>query len=230
MNRYAVTIVVGVAILSLSPPPLSPIPVFLEPEPQAAASSDSDLECRTRVLHSMLGSYLTTRSGADKNLASRIVEVAEREAEKHGVDPLRILAFIIVESHLDPAAISSKGALGLMQILPSTGRYIAKLSGFQWAGSGDLRSVENNITYGTWYYDYLLHHYDGNELLAIAAYNWGPGRIDARLRRREELPRSYVNKVLLEEENLGRGIWRAHKTYFWQATVYCIANTYSAGG
>src|SRR3712207_3046204 len=73
---------------------------------------------------------------------------------------------------------SHAGAKGLMQILPSTADYIARKSGGTEFEQGDLASPQINIAYGSWYLRYLLDHYEGNELLALAAYNAGEGKVD----------------------------------------------------
>jgi soluble lytic murein transglycosylase len=73
---------------------------------------------------------------------------------------------------------SHAGAKGLMQILPSTADYIARKSGGTAFQEGDLATPQINIAYGSWYLRYLLQHYHGNELLALAAYNAGEGKVD----------------------------------------------------
>jgi soluble lytic murein transglycosylase len=65
-----------------------------------------------------------------------------------------------------------------MQILPSTADYIARKSGGTAFEQGDLATPQINIAYGSWYLRYLLQHYHGNELLALAAYNAGEGKVD----------------------------------------------------
>ena len=65
-----------------------------------------------------------------------------------------------------------------MQILPSTADYIARKSGGTEFEQGDLATPQINIAYGSWYLRYLLQHYHGNELLALAAYNAGEGKVD----------------------------------------------------
>ena len=65
-----------------------------------------------------------------------------------------------------------------MQILPSTAHYIARKSGGTEFEQGDLAKPQINISYGSWYLRYLLDHYEGNERLAIAAYNAGETNVD----------------------------------------------------
>ena len=65
-----------------------------------------------------------------------------------------------------------------MQILPSTADYIADLSGGTAFEQGDLATPQINIAYGSFYLEYLLKRYDGSEVLALAAYNAGEGKVD----------------------------------------------------
>ncbi len=84
---------------------------------------------------------------------------------------------IYAESHfLDQT--SQAGAKGLMQLMPETADYIAEKSGGTAFVQGDLASPQVNIAYGSWYLRYLLEKYDGREVLALAAYNAGEGKVD----------------------------------------------------
>jgi soluble lytic murein transglycosylase len=102
--------------------------------------------------------------------------IREQAAAKH-LDPALIAAVIYAESKFEPRP-SSAGAEGLMQILPATAYYLAHLSGgFRFTAS-DLATPKVNLSYGSYYLRYLLDHYEGNELLAVAAYNAGLTNVD----------------------------------------------------
>ena len=133
--------------------------------------------------------------------------IRQQAAEKH-LDPALIAAVIYAETKFDPRP-SSAGAQGLMQILPSTAEFLAHLSGGVGFQTEDLAHPAVNIAYGSYYLRYLLDHYHGNEMLAVAAYNAGLTNVDewvARARARgEELTasaipfpqtREYVRRVL----------------------------------
>lgn len=102
--------------------------------------------------------------------------IRRQAAEKH-LDPALIAAVIYTESHFEPRP-SAAGAQGLMQLLPSTAYYLAKLSGGVAFTASDLAEPEVNVAYGSYYLRYLLDHYDGDEMLAVAAYNGGITNVD----------------------------------------------------
>lgn len=89
-------------------------------------------------------------------------------ADRHEVDALLLAAVIEAESRFRPNAVSPKGAVGLMQIMPATGRLY---------GAKDLQDPFVNIDVGCRYLRNLLQDYKGNVQLALAAYNAGPGAV-----------------------------------------------------
>ena len=103
--------------------------------------------------------------------------IRQQAAEKH-LDPALIAGVIYAETKFDPRT-SPAGALGLMQILPATAHYIAHLSGGFRFTTSDLATAKINVAYGSWYLRYLLDHYEGNEMEAVAAYNGGLANVDA---------------------------------------------------
>ena len=102
--------------------------------------------------------------------------IRQQAAEKH-IDPALIAAVIYAESKFEPQT-SSAGAEGLMQILPETAYYLAHLSGGRRFTASDLATPQVNLAYGSYYLRYLLDHYHGNEMLAVAAYNGGLANVD----------------------------------------------------
>jgi soluble lytic murein transglycosylase len=110
-------------------------------------------------------------------LPLRHEDIIRQQAADKGLDPSLIAGVIYVESRFRDQT-SRAGAKGLMQILPSTADYIARKSGGTRFTQGDLATPQINIAYGSWYLRYLLQHYHGNELLTLAAYNAGEGKVD----------------------------------------------------
>lgn len=141
-------------------------------------------------------------------LPLRHEETIRKQAHDKRLDPSLIAAVIYAESKFSDST-SSAGALGLMQLLPSTADFIAERSGGTRFTTADLSTPEINIAYGSWYLRYLLDRYGGDEVLALAAYNGGMGNVDrwlADARSRGErldvadIPfpetRAYVERVL----------------------------------
>jgi soluble lytic murein transglycosylase len=105
-------------------------------------------------------------------------DIIRQQAAEKGLDPALIAAVIYTESHFRDQT-SRAGATGLMQLMPSTADYIARKSGGIRFTHKDLATPQVNIAYGSWYLRYLLAHYGGNTVLALAAYNAGLTKVDA---------------------------------------------------
>lgn len=118
----------------------------------------------------------------EPGLPLRDAAVIRHQASDKRLDPALIAAVIYAESKFEPRT-SSAGALGLMQILPATASFIAQRSGGVRFTTSDLATPSINLAYGSWYLRYLLDHYDGRELPAIAAYNAGLAHVDEWLAR-----------------------------------------------
>ena len=99
--------------------------------------------------------------------------IRTQAADKH-LDPAFIAAVIYAETKFDPRT-SSAGAVGPMQILPETAQFLARRSGATTFKTSDLNDPGVNIAYGSYLLRYLLDHYHGNKVDAVAAYNAGPG-------------------------------------------------------
>ena len=102
---------------------------------------------------------------ASPDLATLVDQIAGR----HDVDRDLVHSMIRVESNYNPFAVSSKGALGLMQLVPSTARRF---------GVADVFNPAQNVEGGVKYLKYLLDLYEGDHRLALAAYNAGEGTVE----------------------------------------------------
>ena len=107
----------------------------------------------------------------------RYEELVVGHAANYQLEPQLVAAVIYQESKFDADAESASGAVGLMQLLPSTGQGIADRTGGEEWTPADLRSPELNVRYGCWYLRHLLQKY-GSEELALAAYNAGQANVD----------------------------------------------------
>jgi soluble lytic murein transglycosylase-like protein len=123
-------------------------------------------------------------------------KLIHQAADRHGIEPAMIKAIIMAESSFDPKAVSNRGALGLMQLMPQTAESL---------GVADAFDPGNNIDAGARYLRQLLNHFRGDIELALAAYNAG---IQNVLNHRGIPPykatQSYVEKVLTYYEHYKR--------------------------
>jgi len=121
-------------------------------------------------------------SSAERRYHSHILAASRR----HRVDPALVKAVILAESRYDPKAVSPKGAVGLMQLMPSTALSL---------GAKDSFDPVHNINAGVKYLGELITYFNGNLAMALAAYNAGVGRVE----RSNKIPRAtqrFVGKVL----------------------------------
>lgn len=133
--------------------------------------------------------------------------------QKNGIDPITLMSLARQESAMDSDAQSPVGARGLMQIMPDTARYTARKYQLSYSNPDELYQVGKNIEIGSRYLSSLLERYDQNRILAFAAYNAGPSRVNTWLKRSqgkldaygfiEAIPfaetRGYVQNILMFE-------------------------------
>ena len=154
-------------------PPAAAEAIALTPQP--ALLDDLRSRVRTQVAFS--------------SAANKYDSLIKAAARKHQVSPLLIKAVIQAESRFDPSAVSHKGAVGLMQVMPFTGRA---------QGVHNLLDPKLNLEAGVRHLKKLLEIFDDDEILALAAYNCGT---EAMKRFNNEIPpfpetRTYVNRVM----------------------------------
>lgn len=126
-------------------------------------------------------------------------------SQKYGVDEAVIYSMINIESHFNKSAVSSKGAVGLMQVMPSTAEMVANNLNIQ---EIDLTIPQQNIEIGTAYISSLLNRFKNLET-ALCAYNAGPTNVSSWLKNKDyskdgesldsipfEETRNYVTKFL----------------------------------
>jgi soluble lytic murein transglycosylase-like protein len=155
-----------------------------KPEPRRLSLLDpgANLEAERRFLHRL--PYGTAIAMA---------------AERHRVDPLLLAAIVSVESSFSPSAISSQGAMGLMQVVPDLAQ--------DYGVTGDLLDPYVNTDVGSRYVRSLLKDYDGDIERVLAAYNAGPGVVD----RYKGVPpyretRQFIREVLSRYDRYSRKV------------------------
>ncbi|HEY6877100.1 MAG TPA: lytic transglycosylase domain-containing protein [Polyangiales bacterium] len=118
---------------------------------------------------------------AEQNAHPYAAEIAQA-ARRYGLDPDLLFAVMRVESVYQRRIISHAGAIGLMQIMPRTGRLIADKLGLRDMTTTDLLDPRTNIELSAWYFSSLLQRMEGRLPLAIAGYNGGPHNVRAWIR------------------------------------------------
>jgi len=140
------------------------------------------------------------------------------QAQDLGLDLPWVYGLIRSESVFRPDAVSAAGALGLMQLMPATGHRVAERLGLILDGHQALLDPETNLTVGSSYLGSLLKRFDGNELLATAAYNAGPDRVRAWLPQSGSLPADiWVDSIpFWETRNYVRNVLSASVIFDWR--------------
>ncbi len=122
------------------------------------------------------------------------VDNIKEHAKLQGLDQSIIYGLVRRESMFDEKAQSPVGALGLMQVMPRTGRQIARELKFPWRSKSVLLEAPTNIKFGSYYYKQMLNEYNGHFALAAAAYNAGPHRVNKWI----NIDRNYAADVWIE--------------------------------
>ncbi len=105
-----------------------------------------------------------------------------QNAKKYNLDACFLAAVIKTESNFNTRALSDQGAVGLMQIMPETGKWAAGQIGIRGYSADKLYDPETNILIGSWYLASLNGEFGGNTILVLAAYNGGSGNVKKWLR------------------------------------------------
>ena len=143
-------------------------------------------------------------------------DMVTAKSEEEGLDPALVAALVCQESSFDPGAVSRAGARGLMQVMPPTGRLLARNLGVPYR-SRALHDPATSLDFGTRYLRLMMDRFEGHVERALAAYNAGPHRVDAWTAGRpdisaeefiESIPftetRNYVMTILASQEQYRR--------------------------
>ncbi len=142
----------------------------------------------------------------------------EKYAYSSGLDPLLVVSVMREESKFLPRSESPKGAVGLMQLMPSTAQAIARGLGDTDYNDEDLVNPEKNIQYGTWYLADLKKEFN-DPVLILAAYNGGRGRVKEWLDNKQINP-SQVRQQDIPYEETRQYVERVLKSYQKYSKLY----------
>ena len=139
------------------------------------------------------------------------------EAAKHEVDPFLMAALIRQESAFNAEIVSGAGAIGLMQVMPATGRELARREGPRPFSPTALRVADVNLHLGSRYLAQMLARYDGWLPLVLSAYNAGPSRANRwrRLPEASDLQRFTERIPFFETRNYVKSVERNLRIYRW---------------
>ncbi len=132
---------------------------------------------------------------AHKNLAYISTNLIIEEANRHGMDPFFLFAFIENESSFNPDAIGTSGEVGLMQILPTTAEWVAVKFKLSYYGPESLKNPVVSIPLGVAYLSYLKEKFAHKSKLYLPAYNMGPTNVNRALSK-NVLPIEYSDRIL----------------------------------
>lgn len=142
-------------------------------------------------------------------------DLIEKTSDEYSLDPFLVCAVIYTESKFDDKAASGAGAVGLMQIMPSTGEWIAGKLKIKDYTDDYLLDPNINIQMGCWYLNYLSNKFDGDINLVLAAYNAGPQTISKWLANKEVSSdgKTLTNIPYKETDNYVKRVNSAYEKY-----------------
>jgi soluble lytic murein transglycosylase len=125
------------------------------------------------------------------------IEAIENWSQQRQLNPLLVISVIRQESRFEPKIHSSAGAVGLMQVMPETSKWVAENIGVK---KYSLENPNDNVKLGTWYLDEIHDRYKNNSMLAIASYNAGSGNLSKWLQgKKVSDPDEFVEAIPFEE-------------------------------
>jgi len=138
----------------------------------------------------------------------------EKYSAEFDVDPYLVASIIWVESKYDEGAVSQSGAVGLMQIMPETGEWIASKIDYEIYEGNKLFIPSDNIKLGCWYVSYLNNRFAGDRTHILAAYNGGPNRVADWLENSEYSDVNGLTEIPIKEtEDYVRRVNAAYEIY-----------------
>jgi len=178
--------------------------MFLGLALSVSGPTHSGTEARRVLVDPRVYEVVRARAHLEPQDALRWAVAIETEAARNRLPTSLVLGVITVESSFRADAKSPVGAIGLMQIMPSTGRTLAHRLGIPWRGVRTLRDPILNVRMGTAYLRRLIDYFGGRQRLALASYCHGPGVIRRYLKQGWVPQRRlrYAHKVRRAEQKI----------------------------
>jgi len=182
----------------------------------------SDVEMKNLLLDvAVTGSALRSKRFLEFRFPLYEPERVCQLAEDHGVCPELVIAVMREESRFHRKAESRAGALGLMQITPSTGLWIARMNGEE-IEAGQLFEPDLNMRFGAWYIEYLLERSGGSLIGAISAYNAGFGKLSGWRERFEPLRNPMIAAELIGIKETRKYLKRVLGSALMYRSIYTV--------
>ena len=124
-----------------------------------------------------VSAYYLNRMAEKRSYRLLYPDIIKEMSAEYNVDPYLAAAVIHCESSYNKDAVSPVGAMGLMQIMPDTGEWIAEKLEIDNFTQEQLFDPQTNIRLGCWYLNYLMDKFGGDKVAVLAAYNGGPGNV-----------------------------------------------------
>ncbi|HOF94561.1 MAG TPA: lytic transglycosylase domain-containing protein [Clostridia bacterium] len=141
-------------------------------------------------------------------------ELIKLYSEEYSLDPYLVASVIHIESSNKPDAISSAGALGLMQVMPETGEWIANKLSVEPFSTEMLFEPKLNIRFGCWYLQFLTQRFKADRVLVLAAYNAGHGNVEKWLKNPTLSEKGQLTQIPFREtKNYVEKVQRAYEKY-----------------
>jgi len=164
MTRAAIVVLTAVILLSASAPSQAQIASYVDEHGKVVYVNGDSPKRKTEGTISSAPAAQSANASGD-----HLDQIVQQAAERHNLDPALVKAVISTESGWNPTAISRKGAVGLMQLIPETAERF---------GVGNAFDPAQNVEGGTSYLKQLLDHYNGDLTKTLAAYNAGERAVD----------------------------------------------------
>jgi peptidoglycan lytic transglycosylase len=152
------------------------------------------------------------------------------EAARRTLDPALVAALVCQESTFDAGAVSRAGARGLMQVMPRTGRTLARSLGMRFSAR-NLHDPDTSLAFGTHYLRGLMDRFDGRVERVLAAYNAGPERVEAWTALRPDMPaEEFIESIPFTETRLYVMIVLASREQYRRLYDFGVAPTAADAG